>query len=262
MSGKLKVPNYLISFLLLGFCLYIIRLFVQGNINLYIHPRYSMFSVVMSGIAIAILLYGLVIDFLNRSKAKSHSFLMPLDAVVIVVLALAFILPARVLSSETIDRRSLNTPNYDNSEHGEALPFNAACPATKPASIEMWVHELSRYPLHCFKGQNIEITGFVFESDENKLPDSMFYLGRVVMSCCAVDVRPYALPILKGDVKNHPKDTWLKVSGKLEIAKVNDKFQLVIKPTEVEQIRDPSQPYEYLNTPSTELLEPIPTIDQ
>jgi len=126
----------------------------------------------------------------------------------------------------------------------------------------MWVYEISEYPINCYEGQSIELTGFVIEAVGNPLPNDMYYLGRVVMSCCVIDARPYALPIKRGNFESYPKETWLKVSGKLKAADVNGTVQLVISPKSVTKIDNPDQPYDYINVPSQTEIQPMQPVLQ
>lgn len=259
MFGKSIKSILLVNLLLLGFCIYIIKLYLENNINLYIHPRYSSFSVTMSAIAVLVLAIGTLIDIQKKSILKQgKTRIKILDIIVVFVLGLAFVLPAQVLSSKAIGRKPLNTPSYQ--AVSARKPASTPCPTVKPASIEGWVNGISQYPVHCYEGQTIELSGFVFESPENFLPNDMFYLGRVVMSCCVIDARPYALPIMTANFERFPSETWLKISGTLVVKEISGSNQLVIEPKNVDEINNPSKLYDYLNIPSmTEFqsIEPI-----
>lgn len=259
MFGKALNNSVVISLILIGFCVYIIKLYAQKDINLYIHPRYTGFSVVMPVIALVFLVLGIYFE------ARKHRTIKPapsraklLDVIVVAVLALAFILPAQALSSKAIGRKSLNTPSYDNKS--ETTSLNTTCPETKPASIEEWVYEISEYPITCYAGQEIELTGFVFEAIEAPLPENMYYLGRLVISCCVIDARPYALPVNVGSFERYPEGTSLKVNGELRPQDVNGSVQLVIEPKSVVRIDNPDKPYDYINFPSLPDVQPLEPI--
>lgn len=247
MFGKILKNRLTISAILIGYCVYIIKLFVQNDIGLYIHPRYSIFSVVMSSIAVIILVLGL---FLNKSSKQITSNIpfksYFLDIIVISILVLAFVLPPSTLSTSAIGRKSLSSPTYD-SQSDNALD-DTACPINEAASLEEWVYDIGQYPISCNKGKSIELTGFVIDSTDNPLPSDMYYLGRVVMSCCIIDARPYVLPIKVGEFQRYPKKTWLIVTGTLRTAEINGKEQLVVEPKSVTETESPSQQYEYINS--------------
>jgi putative membrane protein len=255
MFGRYIKKSLVVSAILLGFCVYIIRLYLRNDINLYIHPRYSSFAVIMCSLSVMILLIGTFADLKKRIKpGRIHLNMQFLDVIVVVVLVLAFVLPSEALSSKAVGRKSVNTPSYDAQSHKN---IHTTCPETKPESIEVWVYEISQYPINCYKGQSIELTGFVFENPESPLPSNMYYLGRIVMSCCVIDARPYALPIKTGTFATYPDKTWLKVSGKLQPADVHGAIQLVIEPDTVTKVDGPNQPYDYINTPSESGIQPV-----
>jgi uncharacterized repeat protein (TIGR03943 family) len=242
MFGKLPLAKWLSGLILLGYCGYVVKLYFSGDITLYTHPRYSLFSLAMCLIAIVVLADGLIYSYKSRAGLKqSVGRINWLNIIVVGVLMLALLLPPQVISSSIIGRKTLNLPSG-----GSSSQSNLTCPATKPASIEGWVYEISQYPINCYLGQSIELTGFVLEATDNPLPADMYYLGRVVVSCCVVDAQPYALPIKTGDFQKYPLDTWLKVSGSLQADKVGDKVQLVVEPDSVNKIDPPENPYDYV----------------
>lgn len=252
MFGKLMKSNVIISLILLGFCMYIIQLYLHKNINLYIHPRYSLFAVIMCVLSVLILLVDVFTNFKKHIKVGEARFKVQfLDIIVVIVLILAFVLPSKTLSSGAIGRKSTNTPSY------EKTTTDTACPGTKPSSIEIWVYEISQYPINCYEEQSIEIVGFVLKNPDSPLPGDMYYLGRVVMSCCVIDARPYALPVKTGKFEKYPDETWLKVSGKLQSTSMNGSTQLVIEPGSVVKVDNPDKPYDYINTPSQTEVQPL-----
>lgn len=259
MFGNRIKNNITISLVLMGFCIYIVKLYIQNDINLYIHPRYSIFALVMCLLALVILIIGMFLDLKKKSSAVyDKGKIQILDVLAVIILVLAFIMPPQALSSKAIETKTLNTPTYGS--QSENTNDDIVCPETKPSSIEQWVYEISQYPINCYKGQSIELTGFVYEAPNNPLPRDMFYLGRLVISCCVIDASPYALPIKTGNFERYPADTWLKVNGKLVVADVNGTYLLVIEPKNIIKIDDPNKPYEYINTPSQDQLQTIEPI--
>lgn len=239
-----------VAVILLGFCLYIIQLFVTGKISLYIHPRYSLFAVVMCSIAILLLVLGLVLQ-LKRQPAAIHTHEVPgrrykgivVNVIVVAVLALAFLLPPQPLSPVAIGARSMKTP-YTESYLQQKTE---GCPdSDSTQSIADWVYELSGYSLDCFDGMPIELTGFVLMAYDRPLSTDKYYLGRMIISCCAIDSQPYALPIQKKDGASYPENTWLTVRGTVRIVPGSSDEPIVIIPDSVREIPAPENPYDYL----------------
>lgn len=257
MFGRLRQKNILTGFLLVGFCLYVVQLYLEDNIILYIHPRYTLFAFGMCLVALVILVSGIVMNVRRRGHHEAWHTVGVVDMLAVVVLGLALLMPAQALSSETIERKSVNTPTP---RVETADQEQVTCLEEEPASIETWVYVISNYPPKCYEGRPIELTGFVITPSENPLPKDMYYLGRTVISCCVVDARPYAIPIAKGKFQAYPAQTWLTVKGRLKTVSVNGSPKVVIEPQSVTPTQDPSKPYDYIGTPSNtniHVLQPV-----
>lgn len=267
MFGKVLSHPVTITAVLLGFCAYIIRLFIEQKIILYIHPRYSAFALVMCSAAAIILLFGLYLELKKGKRLWTLKAIRPsgkvVNVIVIATLGLALILPAQTLSSDAVGRRSLKTPTYDTTSVRESYNYQQ-CPDVESINLALqaWVVLLSQYPMHCFEGKSIKLIGFVHESPDNPLPNDTYYLGRVVMSCCAIDAQPYALPVKKQEGIDYAKDTWFLVSGTLVKASVNGSTRLVVSPEHTKQLEDPKNPYEYIEGPSITPLKPAESMTQ
>jgi uncharacterized repeat protein (TIGR03943 family) len=242
MFGKLSPRNIALTFIMCYLFLYIFRLYISGNMGLYIHPRYNGFVVIMSFFAATLLLAGLVTGY--RQKAAAHTESRPIrliDAIVVIFLVAGFVLPAKPLSERTVGERGILTPTVRYSHRPDR------CPTVTPTAIRGWVMQLSEFHPDCSDNKPIELIARVLPSDSVPLPDGMVYFGRVVISCCVIDARPYALPLINNTGKSHASDTWLHVFGRIRIKTLNQQPQFVIEPTNIKEIADPSKPYEYIN---------------
>jgi putative membrane protein len=253
MFGKIRQSNFFASSLLLLLCCYIIRLYWQGDITLYIHPRYAIFALVMAVLGAIMLLIGIVVEVRRRGHVHQKPMSGIVDSIAVVVVMLALILPAQPLSSRAIEQKPLNTTN-----RATVVANDLPCSSDKPESIDTWVYVINTYPARCYEGQEITLAGFVLEPTENALPDGMYYVGRAVMYCCVIDARPYALPVEKGSFGNYPKDTWLSIDGKIQIKQVNGTNQAVVVPDSVQETKTPDDPYNYLNNNAQEVQTVLP----
>lgn len=231
-------------------CAYLVRLYVTKDIYLYIHPRYALFALIMAIIGGVLLCAGFV---WNRMQIKPTR-LSFVDWIVVSVTILAFAVAPQALSSNVMQRKTLSTPTANTSSSKNVH----TCPeVTATMPIEQWVFFISEYGADCYRGQQIHIRGFVMERPDNPLPNDMFYLGRVVVSCCVIDARPYALPISAGQSHNYTQDTWLELTGTLELTKIRGVEQLTVVPATTTVIPNPNLPYEYLNSPDFTTIEPL-----
>lgn len=239
MFGKFAA-TWLPVIVLVGFFAYIISLFVNGTINLYVHPRYTIFSVAMAAIGLIVLLLGA--GFLRKPGLSRRSKIV--DTIAVAVLVLAFVLPAQALSTQTTGRKSLITPTTDTAAE---LRDDQMCPdQTSFTKVSTTVNTLSLLPEYCFNDTTVEVVGMVPDASRNPLPDGYFYVSRVVLACCAVDATPYALVVRATDFDIPPTDAWVEVSGRLEQESINGQQQFVVVPSRIQPVDEPSEPYEFL----------------
>lgn len=250
MFGKKKIANFTVALLLIGFCMHPFYLYMDGNLNLYIHPRYNWFVLLMCVTGVFLLIAGLV-----KSKSQGMLRFRYFDVLLVVLLILAFIVPARPLSEQLAGKKSLVLPSY---EQGGLDDGDTACPAQiEKYTIDVWVYVLGYYHYDCFSESSVDITGFVVDTADNPLPGNMYYLGRTVISCCVIDARPHALPVLVNNGVKYDKDTWLRVVGKLQRERINSMEQVVVKPSKVIETEDPSKPYEFYKSKKPESIEQL-----
>lgn len=219
---------------------------------MYIHPRYVVFALVMAIFGGTLLVVGAIWQPPGH-KPPVRKRVSVIDIIVVLVLVAAFMLSPRALSTAAVERKTVTTSSSADS------PASRPCPDFRPETMEMWVYAASEYP-HCYEGKDITLTGFVYQPSDNPLPEDMYYLGRVVMSCCVIDARPYALPIKQGAFERYPKDTWLTITGKLERVQINGASHLAVSPLTVQQVGSPDKPYEYLNSEPMQLMTPLPSV--
>ncbi|MEB3174987.1 MAG: TIGR03943 family protein, partial [Cyanobacteriota bacterium] len=123
-------------------------------------------------------------------------------------------------------------------------------------SLVDWIRTLNAYPEpDAYQGQSAKVTGFVVYPPE--LGDNYLLLSRFILTCCAVDVYPVALPVkLAGPRGQYPQDSWLEVQGRMitETLPINsqtqqtqnrEKRQLVLEAQTIKPIPTPADPYSY-----------------
>jgi len=106
------------------------------------------------------------------------------------------------------------------------------------------VRTLNNYPEpDAYLGQKANINGFVFYP--KGFPANYLTLSRFVITCCAADTDPVAIPVkFTGISQNHPQDSWFQVKGKAIVETFNGSRQLVIDANEIQPIPIPKNPYQ------------------
>lgn len=218
----------------------------RGQLNLYIHPRYIIFSVALA----TLLLLGIVIAIWLRTKVevgKLHKLHTSWLAILCIGSFMAIlVLPATTLTTASVSQRGMNSSGTtsassslesdslfgnDNYQHFSIRDWSALLSETKDASF--------------FAGKKVDITGFI--SPDTHKPNDIFYVSRFVISCCAVDAQPIGVPVyMPGWKEKYVENNWVHVKGEF----VTQQYYLsetpaVVKPSTINIIEQPENPYVY-----------------
>lgn len=88
-------------------------------------------------------------------------------------------------------------------------------------------------------GHTVQLTGFVTVSDDG----SIWWVTRMVLSCCAADAVPVLIEVQGGPAPD--KDSWVTVRGTYTTyAGAKEAGAAVIAATSVQQVDQPAEPYE------------------
>lgn len=238
---------------------YALLLYFEGELTLYIHPRYVLFTVVLNSLSLAACCAGFVATARRATGAMatggarwrpSLTFL-----VAGLVLAAAYVLPASTLSSGTADQRvdNLNAaaaPAADDSgalaafRTGSTPTLASLDAATADLAIDDWVGAFAAEPKPGFyEGKEVDIVGFVFRPEG--APRDVFYASRFVVTCCAVDAQPIGLPVRSpGWQERFEEDAWVRVRGTFVGAEEGTVDEpVVVRPERIEPTEEPQNPY-------------------
>ena len=223
-----------------------------GQLELYIHPRYVVFTVVMAALGGAAAIGAFLIvpvpdahddhEHHDHARPRWRAALSAGGTALIVAAAVVglLVLPPAALTSATAENREVSDASIlasaDTTElvGGDSTTF----------SVKDWA-TLLRQGLgeDFFAGKTADFSGFVLGSSD---PD-VFYAARFMVTCCAVDAQPLGVPIyLPGWQDEFAVDDWVQVRGGFsphpDPAAEN---AMVLMPTDVERIDRPAQPYVY-----------------
>ncbi|MDM4761694.1 TIGR03943 family protein [Galbitalea sp. SE-J8] len=234
-----------------------------GRLDLYIHPRYIVFTVIMCAIA----LVALVLGALARGDGHDHGLDDPLGdpldggepvaappargralrsvlsgASVVVCAALAIalvVVPPTTLTSATAVQRAA----------APVAPAAGAAPVDAHAStagftLKDWSALLAQTSDPSFyAGRSVDVTGFVVAGARG---GSTFSLTRFVVTCCAVDAQPVSVPVLlPGWSDQYAADDWLHITGTFVADPSGGAAPIVLQPDSVTTMHEPDDPYLY-----------------
>lgn len=272
MRGFKNVPFYtwyafilpsLDALTFLGWGILLLGYWLNGEIKLLIHPNY-IWLVILTGVIFLLIGIGKSIELYqerkniyinNRKRVVQHITLLPSGwstGLLLITLVLAAFIPPKALNSEVALQRGIR----------ETLPLTQTQPEpfrvdVKPEdrSLIDWVKTLNSYPEpEAYRGDVVNVRGFVIKMDE--LDDNYFLLAQFIITCCALDAYPIALPVkIEGSNKAYEEDSWLTIQGEmttemlpLEGGQYKDgtlNRQLAIKAENITEIPAPDNPYGY-----------------
>ena len=227
---------------LLTVATYVLYLGVRGDLDLYIHPRYIVFTIVMATIGGAVL-------FINGLSNATHddsdthigdrSWLMLVPLIVLVSAAL--ILPAQTLSSSTVSQRITDAGSLIAT--AESRPVSTLfAGSSRGLRISDWSRILdSNTDPAYYTNKPAKISGFAYDAG---LGDDTVWLARFVLTCCAVDAQPIGVAVRIPDWKNtYQENDWIAVEGEFSLQPTAQGEQIVLVPETVDAIDEPENPY-------------------
>jgi uncharacterized repeat protein (TIGR03943 family) len=220
---------------------------IDGTLYILVHPSYYLLVTVTGG---CLLLIGIFQSWrLFRGKIDSpqelHSSLLPHGVTTMLLLGTAIaglIITPKLFTSKAAIQRGVSSEAVTVTR-SQTQSFRAS---VKPESKTLvdWVRTLNNYPEpDAYLGQKVNINGFVFYSKD--LPANYLMLSRFVITCCAADAYPVALPVkFTGTRQTYPQDSWFQVKGKAIVETFSGSRQLVIEASELKSIPTPKNPYQ------------------
>jgi len=221
----------------------------SGQLVLYIHPRYIVFTVIMSSIALVLSLAALASP---RQHDDEHEALPPrrdrmlglaAAAIAAVVVLTTIVIPPATLSAATAEQRDINSSAGDDPAALEAASSADASTVAR-FTVREWASILRQTSDLAFFADKpaSDVVGFITPDAES---DDLFYLSRFAVTCCAVDAQPLGVPVLlPGWAEQFDEGSWLSVSGEFISNPVaTSTLPVVLEPSTVEQVEQPSEPY-------------------
>ena len=220
---------------------------IDGTLYILVHPSYYLLVTVTGG---CLLLIGIFQSWrLIRGKIGSpqelHSSLLPQGVTTMLLLGTAIvglIITPKLFTSHAAIQRGVSSEAVTVTRSQTQAFSTNVNPESK--TLVDWVRTLNNYPEpDAYLGQKANINGFVFYPKE--LPANYLMLSRFVITCCAADAYPVAIPIkFSGTRQNYPQDSWFQVKGKAIVETFSGSRQLVIDASEIQPIATPKNPYQ------------------
>lgn len=260
-SSESRLPAYLGLGSVLAVALCTLWLALAGHLDLYINPRYSVFTIVLAAVAVPASVAGLVVVARGHGHAHDEEHeehdertggagrltriaLGGVAALVTIgVTAAMLVLPPTTLSARTAQQRSVDSATLSNATGSEAAVslLGSGSVDTSEYGVKDWAALIRQTTdTSSLVGKQVKLSGFVVPG-----ADGSFTLTRFVISCCAVDAQPVGLGVVT-DGAVPDEDQWVTVTGALAANPVQSAdARIVIKAATVKTIAQPEDPYEY-----------------
>lgn len=240
-QGVLLIASALVATVWLG---------ATGQLILYIHPRYVIFTVIMA--ALGLVLVGA--SFIDRPDhdhdEKASAWRTGLSATAsLLAIAVAVglvVVPPATLTTATADQRVMNSTGLASSSRSVASAASASAGSFSKFTVLDWSSLLRQTSDSSFyAGKAVDVTGFISSDTED--PDNIFYLSRFVITCCAVDAQPVGVPVYLPNWKSEYKsDGWVRVTGGFATNPSRQSQQpIALVPDHIEKVDRPHEPYLY-----------------
>jgi uncharacterized repeat protein (TIGR03943 family) len=225
---------------------------IDGTLYILIHPSYFNLVIVTG---IGLLIVGILQSWriyrtMNRKRSRTvggevqHISLLPNGMTTTLLLMTAIVglmITPRLFTSHAAIQRGVTedltvTRTQTQSFRGGEQP--------EERSLIDWIRTLNLYPEpDAYIGQKVNMNGFVVYPPD--LSNNYFLLSRFVITCCAADAYPIAIPLkLTGNRETYPQDSWVEIQGKMTVETLHGKRQLVIAAEKLTPIPPPRNPYE------------------
>lgn len=231
---------------------------LADHLDLYINPRYAVFTLVLAAVAVPASVAGLVVVARHGSHAHDgdpeprpggggrllHVVLGSVAALVTIGTVVAMlVLPPTTLSARTAQQRSVGSASLSDAT-GAGAPVSllgSESVDTSGYGVKDWAALIRQSTdTTALVGRKLTLTGFVVPAS-----DGSFTLTRFVVSCCAVDAQPVGI-VVTTDGTLPTENQWVRVEGALAAnPDTASDARLVIRAATVTRVNQPSDPYEY-----------------
>ena len=228
-----------------------------GDLDLYVHPRYFGFTLVMAVLGGVIALAALIflpgsedteeVHDAHEATAPAQSWHTPLFRVggrLLVTGAATFavlVLPPATLSPAIAGTRELNAGSATESTV-DALELAGSDGSA--FTVKDWAALLRQgMPDDFFADKNANLTGFVLDTES----DDTFYLTRYLITHCAIDAQPVGVPVhWPGWRSELDPNGWLAIEGAFESNPSSSlDAPIVLVPSSSDPVKEPDDPYVY-----------------
>jgi putative membrane protein len=229
---------------------------ITNQLILYIHPRYIVFTVIMAGLGLLLVVASFVSAPHHDHEGETEdgadpgrvARLLSIGATVLtlVVAVGLIVVPPATLTTATADQRVINSTTVGAGTKTVGSATSASAGAFAKFTVLDWSSLLRQTTdVSFYQGKQVDIVGFITKDSGDAT--NVFYVSRFVITCCAVDAQPVGVPVYLPNWQNGYKpDQWVRVTGSFDTNPSNKSDQpIALLPTKTTPVDQPSEPYLY-----------------
>lgn len=253
-AGRLDLRRFLPPFVLAGYGIFILSLFLRHVMSLYINPGY-----IGPTTAAGAVLVGLAAVRVTRradvacedanccggdcdcGEAQPRVWTY---ALLCVPLALALLFPPRSLASFSANQRGTQIAGL-TTFHGPGTVQRVSLTVdTRSFTMQDWVGALSADPNPSdYRGKPVQISGMVLHNPAS-VPPGYIMVIRYFVTCCIADARPVGLIVRDTSHGALQDNQWVSVTGVMSSADYQGQKVAVVSPRSMRQTKS-GDPYIY-----------------
>jgi putative membrane protein len=221
--------------LLVGIGTMLLRKAWDGQLPLYIHPRYVP---LIWATALFVLLIGASRLWCVTGAAQALRGRLGMYGLLLAPVLFGVLIPARPAGSALVDLRQMNS-------FGRGYRTASALAAGDSTTWTLLDWMFARYTLTPdeARGKPVDVIGFVYRAPNQ--PVGEFYVVRYVLSCCVADRSGVSLPVRWNGAAALHDDQWVRVTGSIELLPGASQPEFMIANAQVTQVEPPKEPYLY-----------------
>jgi putative membrane protein len=218
-------------FLLIAWAAVTVWLLWSGQYQIFVRPEFSFLLLLQLGI----LLILLASTFFERGLSCSRHGRSSWPTLAVVLLPLLYWAAVRnaSLGSHALENRSIQAGVLGSFKPMDTLAHIKKTGELTPLQVLQYFKE--------FQGKKITTTGMV-HADE-AFPEQHVLVYRFVLFCCAADALPAAALVSHKDIDTFENDTWVKVTGTLNLKQAAGFVFPHIEADEITAVDQPALPY-------------------
>ena len=244
---KLNLDIIIKILILLGFSAFYLKIIINNEILMYVHPRIIPFALfgMISMIIIALFLLSSCF-YNNKRKVRFKNYIIFIIPLIMILFMQGTNVNSAIKTSNADTNVSTNTSSNtnlagisnNNTNINSNLPssvfelYNGKTESDGQGTVDKKELDIKNNVIQVnsknfvfsldeilgnpdkYEGEEIDITGFVYKVKD--LKQNQFIIGRYMMICCVADMQIAGIRCNINNLGTYDNDTWVKVRGKIK----------------------------------------------